>query len=144
MNTNFLKIMVIICSIAIFPFHFVNAKSGCCSDHGGVAGCSSTGFQKCKDGTTSPTCKCDGSTVKKAAKQEKASKIIPSIFAPAAATTKTTKATVTAKTTGCCSGHGGVAGCGKSGYVKCKDGTQSSTCKCAKEKTKAKEKSKKS
>lgn len=32
---------------------------GCCSSHGGIASCNtSTGSQMCKDGTTSPTCKC--------------------------------------------------------------------------------------
>lgn len=31
---------------------------------------------------------------------------------------------------GCCSHHGGVAYCGKSGYYICNDGTQSPTCTC--------------
>lgn len=31
---------------------------------------------------------------------------------------------------GCCSHHGGVAYCGKSGYFICNDGTQSPSCKC--------------
>ncbi|CAM4467279.1 MAG: hypothetical protein LEGION0403_FIIPPAGN_00217 [Legionella sp.] len=35
-----------------------NAK-GCCSNHGGVAQCDqSTGHQRCKDGTQSPSCTC--------------------------------------------------------------------------------------
>lgn len=38
--------------------HFAYAKSGCCSRHGGVGGCSSTGRTLCKDGTTSPSCTC--------------------------------------------------------------------------------------
>ncbi len=35
-----------------------SAQGGCCSHHGGVAGCSSSGRQICKDGTLSPTCTC--------------------------------------------------------------------------------------
>lgn len=31
---------------------------------------------------------------------------------------------------GCCSHHGGVAYCGKSGYYICNDGTQSPSCRC--------------
>ena len=34
------------------------ARRGCCSRHGGVAGCNENGSVKCNDGTTSPTCKC--------------------------------------------------------------------------------------
>ena len=34
------------------------AKSGCCSHHGGVSGCSSGGRQICRDGSLSPTCTC--------------------------------------------------------------------------------------
>ena len=34
------------------------AKLGCCSHHGGVAGCNNNGSVKCTDGTTSPTCTC--------------------------------------------------------------------------------------
>ena len=33
-------------------------QRGCCSRHGGVAGCNENGSVKCNDGTTSPTCKC--------------------------------------------------------------------------------------
>ena len=36
----------------------VNAQRGCCSHHGGVAGCSSSGRQICNDGTYSPSCTC--------------------------------------------------------------------------------------
>lgn len=33
---------------------------GCCARHGGVAGCNkATGYQMCKDGSQSPTCKCN-------------------------------------------------------------------------------------
>ena len=34
------------------------ARRGCCSHHGGVAGCYNNGSVKCNDGTTSPTCTC--------------------------------------------------------------------------------------
>ncbi|MCA9371874.1 hypothetical protein KC726_03170 [Candidatus Woesebacteria bacterium] len=47
---------------ALFLFVFVTsiyATSGCCSWHGGVAGCdTSVGRQICNDGTYSPTCTC--------------------------------------------------------------------------------------
>lgn len=36
----------------------VEAKRGCCSHHGGVAGCNSNGRTICNDGTLSPTCTC--------------------------------------------------------------------------------------
>lgn len=38
--------------------NLVFAKSGCCSHHGGVAGCNSSGRQVCNDGTLSPSCTC--------------------------------------------------------------------------------------
>lgn len=36
----------------------VNAQRGCCSHHGGVAGCNENGRQICRDGTLSPSCTC--------------------------------------------------------------------------------------
>lgn len=42
----------------------VYAKRGCCSYHGGVAGCSSNGRQICRDGTLSPSCTCVSTTNK--------------------------------------------------------------------------------
>ncbi len=36
----------------------------------------------------------------------------------------------TAQQRGCCSHHGGVAYCGKSGYYICNDGSQSPSCRC--------------
>ena len=39
---------------------YQDTRSGCCSHHGGVAGCdSSTGHQACNDGSDSPTCGCE-------------------------------------------------------------------------------------
>ena len=37
----------------------VEAKSGCCSHHGGVCGCVGDNIQCC-DGTLSPSCTCSG------------------------------------------------------------------------------------
>ncbi len=49
--------------VILFLFAFISApvfaRSGCCSWHGGVAGCdSATGIQVCNDGTYSPSCTC--------------------------------------------------------------------------------------
>ena len=48
--------LIIILILVITPLN-VYSKSGCCSWHGGVAGCRN-GRQVCKDGTLSPTCTC--------------------------------------------------------------------------------------
>ena len=45
-------VMVILLPIGVY------AQRGCCSQHGGVCGCSKTGVQMCCDGTGSPTCRC--------------------------------------------------------------------------------------
>ena len=44
--------------IIIFVPTKVLAGRGCCSHHGGVAGCNSYGRQVCADGTLSPSCTC--------------------------------------------------------------------------------------
>ncbi len=44
--------------LLLIPIVKVQARSGCCSHHGGVAGCSSSGMQLCNDGTTSKSCTC--------------------------------------------------------------------------------------
>lgn len=54
------KTIVILLVIICIP-NVVQAQRGCCSHHGGVAGCSSSGRQICRDGTLSPTCTCSGS-----------------------------------------------------------------------------------
>lgn len=36
----------------------INAGRGCCSHHGGTAGCTTSGRQICGDGTLSPSCGC--------------------------------------------------------------------------------------
>lgn len=50
-------VLVLICVMLFSPLK-IEAARGCCSHHGGVSGCSSSGSQICKDGTISPTCTC--------------------------------------------------------------------------------------
>lgn len=47
--------LIIICFALVQP---AMAQRGCCSWHGGVAGCSSSGRTLCRDGTLSPSCTC--------------------------------------------------------------------------------------
>ena len=54
---NYKKILICFLLLIIFPMN-VYAERGCCSHHGGVAGCSESGRQICNDGTLSPTCTC--------------------------------------------------------------------------------------
>ena len=49
--------LILIWIILIVPVK-VEATSGCCSHHGGVSGCSSSGMQVCSDGTLSSSCTC--------------------------------------------------------------------------------------
>ncbi len=125
------------------PLSDVYAKAGCCSKHGGVSGCNNaTGYQMCKDGSTSPSCACNGTTnttKTKAMKTTKATTNNGATTATTAAATTTATTTTAAttnsktKTTGCCSRHGGVAKCDtKTGYQICKDGSHSTTCACSK------------
>lgn len=51
------KLFVVVIMLVIFPIG-VDAKRGCCSHHGGVAGCNANGRQICNDGTLSPSCTC--------------------------------------------------------------------------------------
>lgn len=102
---------------------------GCCSHHGGMAECNNqTGHQMCKDGTDSPSCSCKGT--KFSITKTKSTKTPTDNMATNPATTTTT--TTTTKTTkGCCSRHKGVSKCNTSThYLMCKDGTQSTNCKC--------------
>ena len=52
------KIVLILICVMLFSPLKIEAARGCCSHHGGVSGCSSSGRQICKDGTLSPTCNC--------------------------------------------------------------------------------------
>jgi hypothetical protein len=44
---------------AIFDSLEIVERSGCCSWHGGVCGCSASGRTICCDGKLSPSCRCD-------------------------------------------------------------------------------------
>ena len=72
------------------------AYAACCAGHGGVASCNkSTGYQMCKDGTASPTCKCKKEkTTKPTATKKTTTKQVPATSTkknPATTTTTTTK-----------------------------------------------------
>lgn len=68
-----MKKIIIFAAIIGIITSFVYAKGGCCSHHGGVLGCSGEGKTLCKDGTTSPSCTCDGDkkSEKKVSKKSK-------------------------------------------------------------------------
>ncbi len=53
-----MKKVLFIFSLFILLTDSVYAQRGCCSHHGGVAGCNSYGRQVCNDGTLSPSCGC--------------------------------------------------------------------------------------
>ena len=55
-------VILLLVLFLIFNPVMIYAKSGCCSHHGGVAGCSGV-KQLCNDGTLSPTCYCETTTV---------------------------------------------------------------------------------
>ena len=57
-----MKKIIIFIIILLIYLPSVKAQRGCCSHHGGVAGCGSNGRQICNDGTYSPTCTCSGAT----------------------------------------------------------------------------------
>src|SRR5580704_5723031 len=80
------QVVIAICMLSL-PLTASYAKAGCCSRHGGVSGCNSaTGYQLCKDGSTSPSCKCDGSSAKPA-------KAVKSTTTTTSTTTNTTATT---------------------------------------------------
>lgn len=53
-----MKKILLILSLFVLLTDSAYAQRGCCSHHGGVAGCSSSGRQVCNDGTLSPSCTC--------------------------------------------------------------------------------------
>lgn len=53
-----MKKYVLLGIIFLFVPFSVNAKSGCCSWHGGVSYCAENGRYVCNDGTYSPSCTC--------------------------------------------------------------------------------------
>lgn len=130
-----LNILALIALLVSLPVGASYAKAGCCSHHGGVAGCdNATGHQQCKDGTDSPSCPCNGTTMMKSKPEPKSTPAMKSKSTSnkSMSSPKTTPAPAKASSNrGCCSGHGGVAKCNKStGFKMCKDGTQSTNCGC--------------
>lgn len=130
-SMEYLVIAMFMCSSLSTAY----AKAGCCSSHGGVASCDNgSGFLMCKDGSTSKTCKCDGTSSSSSQSstpvKSKSKTATATTAAPATATPSKTES-VTKAPKGCCSKHNGVGSCNvKTGYFMCKDGTQSNTCKC--------------
>jgi hypothetical protein len=59
-----MKITQVLTAILLsFILTFAYAQRGCCSYHGGVAGCdANTGYDLCNDGTDSPSCTCGNSS----------------------------------------------------------------------------------
>lgn len=55
-------VVMIMMGVLLFLPVTANAQRGCCSWHGGVAGCNSSGRTICADGTLSPSCTCSGDT----------------------------------------------------------------------------------
>lgn len=51
-NIKILLLIILLMPIGVY------AQRGCCSSHGGEAGCASDGRRICADGTISPTCTC--------------------------------------------------------------------------------------
>jgi hypothetical protein len=120
------SLILITFAFICLPLSNAYAHRGCCSRHGGVVGCNNaTGRQLCKDGTTSPSCACDGRTIKKNKTMRTTTETTTTAPAAAAATTAPA-----ATQKGCCSRHGGVKGCDKrTGRAICKDNSRSS-CTC--------------
>ena len=54
------KKIILFIAILLLPSSVSLAKRGCCSYHGGVAYCGSSGYYICNDGTRSPSCTCGG------------------------------------------------------------------------------------
>lgn len=54
----FVKYKILFLIILLMCPVIVSAQRGCCSHHGGVAGCNENGRQVCRDGTLSPSCTC--------------------------------------------------------------------------------------
>lgn len=57
------KIGLVLLIVMLLCPKIVDAQRGCCSHHGGVVGCSSSGKQICADGTLSPSCTCTPPTI---------------------------------------------------------------------------------
>lgn len=55
---SFIKYKILILIIMLLFPVITYAQRGCCSHHGGVAGCNENGRTICRDGTLSPSCTC--------------------------------------------------------------------------------------
>lgn len=136
LKINIIGQLILIIFLLTFLLNETYAKAGCCANHGGVAGCNaSTNYQKCNDGTTSPTCSCGKAKTSNPTKSLKSTTITPKAASTAkSATSNSAKALrkhTSTKSSRCCARHGGVAQCNKvTGYQQCKDKTMSPTCKC--------------
>lgn len=54
-----MKNKIFLFSLLMFLFiPHINAAQGCCSYHGGISYCGSSGYYICNDGTRSPSCTC--------------------------------------------------------------------------------------
>lgn len=62
MNKKVKYIIFTLALLIIIPMK-INAGRGCCSGHGGEAGCTSSGRSICADGTISPSCTCTPSVI---------------------------------------------------------------------------------
>lgn len=62
MNIRKIGATLFVVTIIFIPVR-INAGRGCCSHHGGTAGCTASGRQICGDGSLSPTCGCTPPTV---------------------------------------------------------------------------------
>lgn len=47
-------------AIVLFFVPIASAQQGCCSWHGGISSCGTSGYYMCRDGSQSPTCRCAG------------------------------------------------------------------------------------
>lgn len=136
LKINIIGQIILILFLLTFLLNETYAKEGCCANHGGVAGCNSaTGYQKCVDGTTSPSCECKAKTTraKNSSKSAKSTALTPNTASTSSnnSTQMPKKQASTKAKSRCCARHGGIAQCNKvTGHMQCKDKTMSPTCKC--------------
>lgn len=132
-KSNFIKILLVVLITYLIPVTDLFAARGCCSKHGGVSSCNaSTGYLMCRDGSQSHSCRCKATYGTTPAKKEYKKSTLGTIFGGTSATTPAKTKQKPVSTRGCCRGHGGVSGCDKkSGYLRCKDRSISSTCRCS-------------
>lgn len=54
------RLVIVFAAFLLIPINVVSARRGCCSWHGGVSSSCRNGMIVCNDGTTSPSCGCEG------------------------------------------------------------------------------------